>query len=123
MQLHEALEQIDGMMDLVNTLILQNQPEATQQAISQLREAMQAFVGLAPRFGAVQFTPDNVEHMRAISERIGAIRAHIVKMGALTAQQLNALMPQQAQVHTYGGTGSKPAGGAASVARMYHISG
>ena len=121
MQLSEALEQIEGMIDLVNALVLQNQPESTEQAIRQLRDGMQAFAGLAQRFGAEQFTPANVQRMQQMSDRLTQMRGHIAKVSALTAQQLAALMPQQASTHTYGA--SKQPGAAASVARMYHISG
>lgn len=121
MQLSEALEQIDGMIDLVNTLILENQPDSTEQAIRQLRDGMQAFAGLAQRFGADQFTPQNVQRMQAMSGRLTQLRGHIAKMSAIAAQQLATLMPDQAISHTYGG--SKQPGAAASVARMYHISG
>lgn len=121
MQLSEALEQIDGMIDLVNALILENQPDSTEQAIRQLRDGMQAFAGLAQRFGADQFTPQNVQRMHAMSGRLTQLRGHIAKMSAIAAQQLATLMPDQAISHTYGG--SKQPGAAASVARMYHISG
>lgn len=121
MQLSEALEQIDGMIDLVNALILENQPDSTEQAIRQLRDGMQAFAGLAQRFGADQFTPQNVQRMQAMSGRLTQLRGHIAKMSAIAAQQLSTLMPDQAISHTYGG--SKQPGAAASVARMYHISG
>ena len=121
MQLNEALEQIDGMIDLVNALILENQPDSTEQAIRQLRDGMQAFAGLAQRFGADQFTPQNVQRMQAMSGRLTQLRGHIAKMSAIAAQQLATLMPDQAISHTYGG--SKQPGAAASVARMYHISG
>ncbi len=121
MQLSEALEQIDGMIDLVNALILENQPDSTEQAIRQLRDGMQAFAGLAQRFGADQFTPQNVQRMQAMSGRLTQLRGHIAKMSAIAAQQLATLMPDQAISHTYGG--SKQPGAAASVARMYHISG
>ena len=47
MQLSEALEQINGMIDLVNALVLENQPESTEHAIRQLRDGMQAFAGRA----------------------------------------------------------------------------
>lgn len=121
MQLSEALEQIDGMIDLVSALIVQNQPESTEQAIRQLRDGMQAFAGLSQRFGADQFTPNNIARMQAMSERLTQMRGHIAKVSAITAQQLAALMPEQSITHTYGG--SKQPGGAASVARLYHISG
>ena len=121
MQLSEALEQIEGMIDLVNALIVQNEPESTEQAIRQLRDGMQAFAGLAQRFGSDQFTEANVQRMRAMSDRLTQMRGHIAKVSAITAQQLAALMPEQALSHTYGG--SKQPGATASVARMYHISG
>ena len=121
MQLSEALEQIDGMIDLVNALMLENQPDSTEQAIRQLRDGMQAFAGLAQRFGAEQFTPANMARMQRMSDRLTQMRGHIAKMSAITAQQLDAVLPQQSAGHTYGG--SKQPGAAASVARMYHISG
>lgn len=121
MQLSEALEQIDGMIDLVNALLLQNQPESTEQAIRQMRDGMQAFAGLAQRFGAEQFTPANVQRMQTMSKRLTQMRGHIAKASAITAQQLAALMPEQSVSHTYGAQ-STP-GAAASVARLYHISG
>ena len=121
MQLSEALEQIDGMIDLVNALVLENQPESTEQAIRQLRDGMQAFAGLAQRFGADQFTPANVARMQAMSERLTQMRGHMAKVLAITSQQLATLIPEQAAQHTYGS--SKQPGSAASVARMYHISG
>lgn len=121
MQLSEALEQIDGMIDLVNALVLENQPESTEQAIRQLRDGMEAFAGLAQRFGQDQFTPENVQRMRTMSDRLTQMRGHIAKMSAITGQQLSSLIPEQSSSHTYGG--SKQPGSAASVARMYHISG
>lgn len=121
MQLSEALEQIDGMIDLVSALIVENQPESTEQAIRQLRDGMQAFAGLAQRFGAEQFTPENVQRMQAMSGRLTQMRGHIAKMSAITGQQLASLIPEQSVHHTYGG--AKQPGSAASVARMYHISG
>ena len=121
MQLSDALEQIDGMIDLVNALILENQPESTKQAISQLRDGMEAFAGLAQRFGAEQFTDSNVQRMRAMSDRLTRMRGHIAKASAMTAQQLSMLIPEQSLGQTYGA--SKKPGAAASVARLYHISG
>lgn len=121
MQLSEALEQIDGMIDLVNALILENQPESTEQAIRQLRDGMQAFAGLAQRFGADQFTLANIARMQTMSGRLTQMRGHIAKISAITAQQLATLIPEQSMTHTYGAT--KQPGAAASVARMYHISG
>lgn len=121
MQLREALEQINGMIDLVNALVLENQPESTEHAIRQLRDGMQAFAGLSQRFDAGQFTPENVATMQTMSERLTQMRGHIAKVSAITGQQLAALMPEQSISHTYGA--SKQPGNAASVARMYHISG
>lgn len=121
MQLSEALEQIEGMMDLVNALLLEKQPDATEQAVRQLRDGMQALAGLAQRFGADQWNAQNLQRMQQISERLVQIRAHIVKMSAMTTQQVAALMPEQAISQTYGA--AKQPGAAASVARMYHFSG
>lgn len=121
MQLSEALEQIDGMIDLVQALIAENQPESTEQSIRQLSDGMQAFAGLAQRFGKDQFTPANIQRMQIMSDRLSQMRGYISKATAMTAQQLAALMPEQASSHTYGG--SKLAGSTASIARMYHISG
>ncbi|WP_284335592.1 hypothetical protein [Comamonas sp. NoAH] len=121
MQLSEALEQIEGMIDVVNALIVDNQPESVEQAIGQLRDGMQAFAGLAQRFGAIEFTLENVQRMKIISERLIQLRGHIAKMSAINAQQLKTLMPEQSISHTYGD--SKHRGAAASVARIYHISG
>jgi hypothetical protein len=56
-----------------------------------------------------------------MSERMTQMRGHIAKVSAIATQQLGALMPEQSISHTYGG--SKQPGNAASVARLYHISG
>ncbi len=122
MQLPQALAQIDGLLDLITPLLTSEQPDAITQAMEQLRDSMAAFVGLAQQFEASAFTPENVTHMQRISERLAQIRAHIVKVGAINQQQLQALMPQQGSSHTYGGA-QLPAGAAASVARLYHVSG
>ncbi|MGN1055784.1 MAG: hypothetical protein ACI4QS_03605 [Comamonas sp.] len=122
MQLSEALEQIDGMMELVSVLLLKQEPDALEQAISQLRDGMQAFAGLAQRYDAAQFTPDNVARMQAMSERLGQMRGHIMKLLSITGQQLSVLLPEQAAMGTYGASNKLP-GSAASVARMYHVSG
>jgi len=122
MQLHEALVQIDGLLDLTAPLLTEGSPEAIEQAMQQLRDSMAAFVQLAQRFEASAFTPENVTHMQRISDRLGQIRAHIVKIGAINAQQLQTLMPQQGSNHTYGAS-KLPPGAAASVARLYHVSG
>lgn len=122
MQLHQALDHIDGLLDLIAPLLTEGHPEAIEQAMQQLRDSMGAFVQLAQRFEAQDFTPKNVAHMQRISERLGQIRAHIAKVGAINSQQLQALMPQQSSAHTYGAS-KLPPGAAASVARLYHVSG
>ena len=108
MQLSEALEQIDGMIDLVSALIVENQPESTEQAIRQLRDGMQAFAGLAQRFGAEQFTPENVQRMQAMFGRLTQMRGHISKVSAITGQQLASLIPEQS-AHTPTAAPSSPA--------------
>ena len=124
MQLKQALLQIDGMLDLLPPLLTEGEPEATEQAMHQLRDSMAAFVQLAQQFDPSAFTPDNVLHMQRISERLTQIRGHITKMGAITQQQLQTLLPEQGGGnHTYGGGRAIPAGAAASVARLYHVSG
>lgn len=123
MQLSDALQQIDGMVDLVAALLVEGQPEAIEQGIRQLRDGMAAFSGLAQRFAPDAFTPENVAHMQRISERMTHMRGHLAKVAALTQQQLATLMPQSTGgSHTYGSS-SLPPGAAASVAKLYHISG
>lgn len=120
MQLSDALEQIDGLIDLVSALVAENQPEASETAMRQLRDGMQAFAGLAQRFGQDQFSPENLQRMRRMSDRLTQMRGHLAKVSAINAQQLATLIPNQATA-TYG-VGRQP-GSAASVSRLYHISG
>lgn len=122
MELHEALEQIDVLMDMVTSLVAQGNPETTEQAMFQLREGVVAFNGLIRNFRPSSVTHENVLHMQRISDRLAQLREHIVKMGAITTQQLAALVPQQRSAHTYDGGKTQP-GAAASVSRMYHVSG
>ena len=113
MQLDQALAHIDGLLDLITPLLTEDSPEAMAQAMEQLQSSMTAFVQLAQRFEVSAFTPSAIAHMQ---------RGHIVKIGAINQQQLQALMPQQGSAHTYGGS-KLPPGAAASVARLYHVSG
>lgn len=122
MQLDQALAHIDGLLDLITPLLTDDSPDAITQAMEQLQSSMTAFVSLAQRFEASAFTPANIAHMQRISDRLAQIRGHIVKIGAITSQQLQALMPQQGDAHTYG-VSKIPPGAAASVARLYHVSG
>ncbi|MFC4621996.1 hypothetical protein ACFO3A_07160 [Comamonas nitrativorans] len=122
MQLEQALGQIDGLLDLITPMLTEASPDAIAQAMEQLRDSMTAFAGLAQRFEASAFTPQAVTHMQRISERLAQIREYIVKIGAISNQQLQALVPQQGSTHTYGGS-KLPPGAAASVARLYHVSG
>lgn len=122
MQLEQALGQIDGLLDLITPMLTEASPDAIAQAMAQLRDSMTAFVGLAQRFDASAFTPQAIAHMQRISERLAQIREHIVKIGAISSQQLQALVPQQGSTHTYGAS-KLPPGAAASVARLYHVSG
>lgn len=122
MQLHEVLTQLDGLLDQVSAIVAENNPETTEQALVQLRDSMAAFNDMARRYGPAAFTPANIAHMQRISGRLGMLRGHISRMGAITAQQLATLMPQQGSAHTYG-TSSQPPGAAVSIARLYHVSG
>lgn len=122
MQLEQALGQIDGLLDLITPMLTEASPDAIAQAMAQLRDSMTAFVDLAQRFETSAFTPQAIAHMQRISERLAQIREHIVKIGAISSQQLQALVPQQGSTHTYGAS-KLPPGAAASVARLYHVSG
>ena len=122
MQLDQALAHIDGLLDLITPLLTEDSPEAMAQAMEQLQSSMTAFVQLAQRFEVSAFTPSAIAHMQRISDRLAQMRGHIVKIGAINQQQLQALMPQQGSAHTYGGR-KLPPGAAASVARLYHVSG
>ena len=122
MQLDQALAHIDGLLDLITPLLTEDSPEAIAQAMEQLQSSMTAFVQLAQRFEVSAFTPSAIAHMQRISDRLAQMRGHIVKIGAINQQQLQALMPQQGSAHTYGGS-KLPPGAAASVGRLYHVSG
>lgn len=122
MQLDQALAHIDGLLDLITPLLTEDSPEAMAQAMEQLQSSMTAFVQLAQRFEVSAFTPSAIAHMQRISDRLAQMRGHIVKIGAINQRQLQALMPQQGSAHTYGGS-KLPPGAAASVARLYHVSG
>ena len=116
MQLDQALAHIDGLLDLITPLLTEDSPEAIAQAMEQLQSSMTAFVQLAQRFEVSAFTPSAIAHMQRISDRLAQMRGHI------NQQQLQALTPQQGSAHTYGGS-KLPPGAAASVARLYHVSG
>ncbi len=77
--------------------------------MEQLQSSMTAFVQLAQRFEVSAFTPSAIAHMQRISDRLAQMRGHIVKIGAINQQQLQALMPQQGSAHTYGGSKLPPA--------------
>ena len=104
MQLDQALAHIDGLLDLITPLLTEDSPEAIAQAMEQLQSSMTAFVQLAQRFEVSAFTPSAIAHMQRISDRLAQMRGHIVKIGAINQQQLQALMPQQGSAHTYGGS-------------------
>ena len=96
MQLDQALAHIDGLLDLITPLLTEDSPEAIAQAMEQLQSSMTAFVQLAQRFEVSAFTPSAIAHMQRISDRLAQMRGHIVKIGAINQQQLQALMPQRA---------------------------
>lgn len=121
-ELGQALRQIDSLIDMLPPILAEASPENTEHAITQLRDTMAAFADLAQKFQPSAFTPANVTHMEHISERLTQIRGHITKLSAITQQQLQALIPQGGGAHTYGAN-KIPPGAAASVSRLYHISG
>lgn len=125
MQLSEALDMVDGQVELLS-LALSGQENAPphEMATERLRDCMVAFSGLAQKFRKEDFTPPIIERMQQISQKIALQREFLVRMGAITAQQVQALVPQHKDVHTYGGVAaSGPQGGRASVSKIYHISG
>lgn len=125
MQLNEALDLVDGQVQFL-TLALSGQENAPshEMACERLRDCMVAFSGLAQNFRKEQFTAEAIERMQDISQKLALQREHLVRMGAITAQQAQALVPQHQDVHTYGGVASTaPQGGRASVSKIYHISG
>ena len=117
MQLDQALAHIDGLLDLITPLLTEDSPEAIAQAMEQLQSSMTAFVQLAQRFEVSAFTPSAIAHMQRISDRLAQMRGHIVKIGAINQQQLQALMPQQGSAHTYGGSKLPPGAAASSLYR------
>ena len=90
MQLDQALAHIDGLLDLITPLLTEDSPEAIAQAMEQLQSSMTAFVQLAQRFEVSAFTPSAIAHMQRISDRLAQMRGHIVKIGAINQQQLQA---------------------------------
>lgn len=123
MKVSEILAQIEVLMDQSQAQLLANNPHTMEAAMQQVRDGMTAFVELVQRFSASDFTDEDVRKMQFISERLAHMRGHIARMGALNAQQLATLVPQQAAGgHTYGSK-NQPPGAAAAVARLYHFSG
>lgn len=123
MQVAQALDHIDALLEQTAQQLTANNPHELEPAMQQLRAGMTAFVELVQRFSVNDFTPQDVRRMETISERLSLMRGHIARLGALTAQQLATLVPQQAAGgHTYG-TKTQPPGAAAAVARLYHFSG
>ena len=109
MQLDQALAHIDGLLDLITPLLTEDSPEAMAQAMEQLQSSMTAFVQLAQRFEVSAFTPSAIAHMQRISDRLAQMRGHIVKIGAINQQQLQALMPQQGSAQQVADFGSNQA--------------
>lgn len=123
MKVSQALAHIEVLMDQSQAQLLANNPQTMEAAMQQLRQGMTAFVELVQRFSVQDFSDDDVRKMQQISERLTHMRGHIARMGALNAQQLATLVPQQAAGgHTYGAK-NQPPGAAAAVARLYHFSG
>lgn len=125
MQLDEALSHVEGQLDLMAAALDGKAGAPAPDVVSErLRDCMVAFSGLAQNFKPEHFTPAVVQRMQAISLRLALQREHLVRLGAITAQQAQALVPQQRDGHTYGSVVSGvPQGGRASVSKIYHISG
>lgn len=125
MQLEEALDHVEGQVQLMAAALAGQEGVPTPDVVSErLRDCMVAFSGLAQNFAPAQFTPAVVQRMQQISQTLALQREHLVRMGAITTQQAQALIPQQADGHTYGSVGSNALqGGRASVSKLYHISG
>lgn len=121
MQLSEALDQIEGMIDLVNACIQKKPARTDGTGRHAAAPGHGSLCRPGPTLWPEQFTEQNVARMQALSQRMTQMRGHMAKMTAMTSQQLATLLPEQSMNFTYGGS-SKP-GAAASVARMYHISG
>ena len=125
MQLDEALTHVEGMLQLMSAALQRHEgAPMPQEAADGLRECMVAFSGLAQQFGPEQFTAEAKQRMQAISQTLALQREHLVRMGAITSQQAQALVPQQRDAHTYGAVADGgPQGARASVSKLYHISG
>lgn len=125
MQLEEALNHVEAEVQLMEAALLGKEGAPGPEVVSErLRDCMVAFSGLAQQFTSEQFTPAVIQRMQAISQALAVQREHLVRLGAITSQQAQALVPQQRDGHTYGDVGaSGPQGGRASVSKLYHISG
>lgn len=125
MQLDEALHHVENQVQLLAAAL--NGQEGTPSpdvAVNLLRDCMVAFVGLARGYHKDQFTEQARQRMEAISNTVALQREHLVRMGAITAQQAQAVVPQQRDAHTYGDVAATaPQGARASVSKLYHISG
>lgn len=125
MQLDEALGHVEGLLLLV-TAALERQDGAppVEEAVEGLRSCMVAFSGLAQQFMPEDFTQASLQRMQVISQTVALQREHLVRLGAITTQQAQALVPQQRDAHTYGDVSAGgPLGSRASVSKLYHISG
>lgn len=125
MQLDEALTHVEALVQRMTAALQGNADVPPHDVVAeQLRDCMIAFSGLAQNYGPEQFTDAARQRMLVISQQLAAQREHLVRMGAITAQQAQALVPQQRDGNTYGAVGaSGPQGGRASVSKLYHISG
>ena len=125
MQLEEALNHVEAEVQLMEAALLGKEGAPAPEVVSErLRDCMVAFSGLAQKFKPEEFTPAVVQRMQAISQTLAVQREHLVRLGAITTQQAQALVPQQHDGHTYGSVASSvPQGGRASVSKLYHISG
>lgn len=125
MQLDEALHHVEGQVQLMAAAMAgQDGAPSTQAAVELLRDCMVAFAGLARGYGPEQFTEQARLRMQAISDTLALQREFLVRMGAVTAQQVQTVVPQQRDDHTYGDVHTAlPQGARASVSKLYHISG
>lgn len=125
MQLDEALTHVEGLVQLMAAALQGHEgAPSPEEATGGLRECMVAFAGLAQSFDPEQYTPQAKQRMQAISQTLALQREHLVRMGAITSQQAQSLVPQQRDVHTYGSVADAgPQGARASVSKLYHISG
>jgi len=125
MQLDEALHHVEGQVQLMAAALQgQEGAPAPEVAVERLRDCMVAFAGLARGYQPEQFTAQARQRMVLISNTLALQREHLVRMGAITAQQAQVMVPQQRDAHTYGDVGATaPQGARASVSKLYHISG